>query len=174
MRNSNQAPECRPVQGVGEDALLGEEGWQVGLDKIRALLPEPRCHVRPGGGHGPQRTDVVWLDSDAVPHASLGRVEAEPSSLEGMHFKAAVNLKVMHAARRGEDVCVIQERHCILVGAKVGLQIAKGGSKRQRESLALQIPPSSPPSSQQSTHTQTTGIPEPPKRQEGRGLRHCS
>ena len=39
--------------------------------------------------------------------ASLGRVEAEPSPLEGMHFKAAV--KVMHAAWRGEDVCVIQE-----------------------------------------------------------------
>ena len=84
-------------------------------------------------GHYTPRATVPRRD--VVP-ASLGRVEAEPSPLEGMHVKAAV--EVMHTARRGEDVCVIQERYCIPVGARVGLQIAK---KRQREQpLPLPLP----------------------------------
>ena len=100
-----QQPGHLHVRGsVEEDALLGEEGLQVGLStnsgvaewysqsddatsgRVEGTVPNI------GGG---KRMNAVRLDSDAVPRAGLGRVEAEPSPLEGMHFKAAV--KVMHA-----------------------------------------------------------------------------
>ena len=125
---------CTKGQPIEEDALLGQGGLQMGNDKLSRAKMDAKCNYA-GQSRVPNPDVMVGGEPGRAPAVLHTRV------LVGFKRRLPlerVRLESMVQLMRGEDVRILKDSHCILVGAEVSLQVAKCGGQRKTPACVSQ------------------------------------
>ena len=120
--------------------MLGEQGLKECRNELRCAEGHPKCHkatlgrvqgpvADPNVAIGSERVNPNRVDPGAVPNAGFTGVKAELGTMQCMPLETLVKLE--HAVRWSQDVCVVQKGQGLLIRAEVACRSRRAGARRR-------------------------------------------